>query len=273
MVDADQFRASHRLDRAFRPHGLGRRTPSESVWPESENSRCHAGSRHLISYGRGRNNVTLDAAAKRLFCLLVIVPSLARAEVGEVHCAQQFGLSYLALMMMEDGRLVEKQAEKLGLSGLKTTWSKFGGVGPMNDALLSGRVDFSAGGVPSVATLWAKTKGTPLEVRGVGALNNMPVELITSDPEVKSIRDFGPKDKIAVPTVKMSNQALFLEMGAAKEFGEENYEKLDALTVTMPHPDALAAMLSHTGGIPAHFSSPPYQGQEKTKGKHHILTK
>jgi NitT/TauT family transport system substrate-binding protein len=216
--------------------------------------------------------VTLDAAAKRLFCLLVIVPSLARAEVREVHCAQQFGLSYLALMMMEDGRLVEKQAEKLGLSGLKTTWSKFGGVGPMNDALLSGRVDFSAGGVPSVATLWAKTKGTPLEVRGVGALNNMPVELITSDPEVKSIRDFGPKDKIAVPTVKMSNQALFLEMGAAKEFGEENYEKLDALTVTMPHPDALAAMLSHSGGITAHFSSPPYQGQEKAKGMHSILT-
>jgi NitT/TauT family transport system substrate-binding protein len=209
---------------------------------------------------------------KRLFCLLTLLPSLARAEVREVHCAQQYGLSYLALMMMEDGRMVEKQAEKLGLSGLQTTWSKFGGVGPMNDALLSGRVDFAAGGVPSVATLWAKTKSTPLEVRGVGALNNMPVELITSSPEVKSIRDFGPKDKIAVPTVKMSNQALFLEMAAAQEFGEENYEKLDALTVTMPHPDALAAMLSHSGGITAHFSSPPFQGQEKAKGMRAIVT-
>jgi NitT/TauT family transport system substrate-binding protein len=216
--------------------------------------------------------MTLDAAAKRLFCLLAILPSLARAEVREVHCAQQLGLSYLALMMMEDGHLVEKQAEKLGLSGLKTTWSKFGGVGPMNDALLSGRVDFCAGGVPSVATLWAKTKGTPLEVRGVGALNNMPVELITSNPKVKSIRDFGPNDRIAVPTVKMSNQALFLEMGAAQEFGEGNYEKLDPLTVTMPHPDALAAMLAHGGSITAHFSSPPFQDQEKAKGMHSILT-
>jgi NitT/TauT family transport system substrate-binding protein len=53
-------------------------------------------------------------------------------------------------------------------------------------------------------------------------------------------------------------------MAAAKEFGDANYEKLDTLTVSMPHPDAMTALLS--GGVTAHFSSPPFEYQERAKG-------
>jgi NitT/TauT family transport system substrate-binding protein len=186
----------------------------------------------------------------------------ARAETGEVRAAQQFGLSYLALMMMEDSKLVEKQAKAMGLGEIKVSWAKLGGPGAMNDALLSGGIDFGTGGVPSLITLWSKTRGTPQEVRGVGALNSMPVNLVTSNPNVKSIRDFTDKDKIAVTTVKVSTQALLLQMAAAKEFGEQNYAKLDPLTVSLPHPDAMTALLSGGGTITAHFSSPPFQYQE-----------
>jgi NitT/TauT family transport system substrate-binding protein len=200
----------------------------------------------------------------RLAALAIALPLAARAEPKEIRAAQQYGLSYLALMMMEDGHLVEKHAKQLGLGDVKVTWAKLGGPGAMNDALLSGSLDFATGGVPSLITLWAKTKGTPLEVRGVGALNDMPVELITSNAKVKSIKDFGPGDKIAVTTVKISTQALLLEMAAAKEFGDANYEKLDPLTVSMPHPDAMMALLS--GGVTAHFSSPPFEYQERAKG-------
>jgi NitT/TauT family transport system substrate-binding protein len=200
----------------------------------------------------------------RLAALAVALPLAARGEAKEIRAAQQYGLSYLALMMMEDGHLVEKHAKALGLGDVKVTWAKLGGPGAMNDALLSGSLDFATGGVPSLITLWAKTKGTPLEVRGVGALNDMPVELVTSNPKVKSIKDFGPGDKIAVTTVKISTQALLLEMAAAKAFGDANYEKLDPLTVSMPHPDAMTALLS--GGVTAHFSSPPFEYQERAKG-------
>jgi len=186
----------------------------------------------------------------------------AHAETGEVRAAQQFGLSYLALMMMEDSKLVEKQAKTMGLGDIKVSWAKLGGPGAMNDALLSGGIDFGTGGVPSLITLWSKTHGTPQEVRGVGALNSMPVNLVTSNPNVKSIRDFTDKDKIAVTTVKVSTQALLLQMAAAKEFGEQNYAKLDPLTVSLPHPDAMTALLSGGGTITAHFSSPPFQYQE-----------
>jgi NitT/TauT family transport system substrate-binding protein len=217
---------------------------------------------------------------RRLGCPIVVLvaacalscSAAARAEVSEIRAAQQFGLSYLPLMIMEDSKLVEKQAKAAGLGDVKVTWAKLGGPGAMNDALLSGSLDFGTGGVPSLITLWSKTAGTANEVRGVAALNSMPVDLVTSNPNVKSIRDFTDKDRIAVTTVKVSTQALLLQMAAAKEFGDENYGKLDALTVSLPHPDAMTALLSGSGTISAHFSSPPFQYQEVARpGVHKIL--
>ena len=111
-----------------------------------------------------------------------------------------------------------------------------------------------------------------MEVRGVGALNDMPNELITSNPKVKALKDFGPGDKIAVTTVKISTQALLLQMAAAKEFGEKQYDKLDSLTVSMAHPDAAAALLSGSGSITAHFASPPFSYQEQAKGLRSVIS-
>ena len=149
----------------------------------------------------------------------------ASAETSTIKAAKQYGLSYLPLMIMEDQKLVEKHAAALGLGDLKVQWVTLGGPSAMNDALLSGGLDFASGGVPSLATLWAKTRNTPLAVHGVGALNDMPVDLVTSNPTVKKLSDFSDKDKIAVTSVKISTQALLLEMACAKEFGEANYEK------------------------------------------------
>jgi NitT/TauT family transport system substrate-binding protein len=204
-----------------------------------------------------------------LFC--AALATRARAEPHEIRAAQQYGLSYLALMLMEDGHLVEKHAKAAGLGDLKVTWAKLGGPQAMNDALLSGSLDFGTGGVPSLITLWSKTKGAGLAVKGVGALNDMPNELVVSRPEVKSIRDLGPQDKIAVTSVKISTQALLLEMAAAKEWGEDQYEKLDALTVSLSHPDSMTALLSKSGAITGHFASPPFSFQEKARPPLHSI--
>jgi NitT/TauT family transport system substrate-binding protein len=206
------------------------------------------------------------------FALLLCFSGLAaRAEPREIRAAQQYGLSYLALMLMEDGRLVEKHAKALGLGDLKVTWAKLGGPQAMNDALLSGSLDFGTGGVPSLITLWSKTKGTATAVKGVGALNDMPNELIVSRPEVKSIKDLGPQDKIAVTSIKISTQALLLEMAAAREWGDDQYEKLDPLTVSLSHPDSMTALLSKSGAITGHFASPPFSYQEKAKRPLHSI--
>ena len=90
----------------------------------------------------------------------------------------------------------------------------------------------------------------------------MPLYLNTRNPNVKSIKDFTEKDRIALPAVKVSIQAVTLQMAAEKAFGEGQQGKLDALTVSMSHPDAQVALLSGASEITAHFSSPPFQYQQ-----------
>ena len=68
--------------------------------------------------------------------------------------------------------------------------------------------------------------------------------MTTRNPAIKSLRDVTEKDRIAVPGIKTSLGAIILQMAAAKEFGDKDYAKLDHLTVSMPYPDAVAAMLS-----------------------------
>lgn len=195
--------------------------------------------------------------------LALLATSQAQAEVKEIKAAQQYGLSSLPLMIMEDGKLVEKHAKALGLPELTVTWIKLGNPGAITEGLVSGGLDFGSGGVPSLLTLWSRTQGTAMEVKGAGAIVNMPMELLTTNPKVKSIRDFTEQDRIAVTTVRVSNQALLLQMAAAKEFGAENFARLDPLTVSLPHPEATSTLLSGSGVISAHFSALPFQHQQK----------
>jgi NitT/TauT family transport system substrate-binding protein len=52
------------------------------------------------------------------------------------------------------------------------------------------------------------------------------------------------------PSIKTSAQALFLWTAAEKEFGPGQWGKLDHLTVSLPHPDAMAAVLNPGGESP-----------------------
>ena len=184
----------------------------------------------------------------------------ARAEVAELKVAEQYGIGYLPLMVMEDQKLVEKYAKEAGVD-LKVTWAKFAGGNVMNDALLSDSLHFATGGVAPMVTLWAKTRSN-YEVKAVAALDSMPLYLNTRNPAVKSLKDFTGKDKIALPAVKVSIQAVTLQMAAEQAFGPGQYNKLDRLTVSMSHPDGQAALLSGTSEVNAQFSAPPFQFQQ-----------
>ena len=195
--------------------------------------------------------------------LSLVVPTLARAAMSEIKVAKQYGISYLPLMLMEDQKLIEKHARALGVD-VTVGWAQFAGGNVMNDALLSGSLQFASGGVGPLITLWSRTRGN-LDVRAVGALNSMPLYLVSRNPNVTTIRDLTDKDRIGMPAVKISVQALALQMAAEKEFGPGQQNKLDPLTVSMAHPDAMQALLSGQSEINAHFGSPPFQYQELAK--------
>jgi NitT/TauT family transport system substrate-binding protein len=183
-----------------------------------------------------------------------------RAEMAEIKVAQQYGIGYLPLMVMEEQKLIEKHAKAAGID-VTVAWAKLAGGGAMNDALLSNSLQFGSGGVGPLVTLWARTRGN-LDVKAVAALNSMPLYLNTRNASVKTIKDFTERDRIALPSVKVSIQAVTLQMAAEKAFGEGQQNKLDALTVSLSHPDAETALLSGKSEITAHFTSPPFQYQE-----------
>ncbi len=204
--------------------------------------------------------------------LLAGLCAQASAEVPEIRLAQQFSIGYLQLNVMEHQKLIEKHAKLLGLPEVKVSWLKFNGPAAINDALLSGTLDIASGGVPGLLTLWAKTKGTPQEVRGISALSSQPFLLNSRDPAVKTIKDFKPTDHIALPAVKVSVQAIMLQMAAAKAFGAKDFAKLDTLTVSMSPPDATIALLGGKSEITAVFSVPPFQNQQlEQAGIHTVL--
>jgi len=171
---------------------------------------------------------------------------------------------------MEEQKLIEKHAKAAGID-VKVNWAKFAGGNVMNDALLSGGLQVASGGIGPLITIWSRTKGN-LDVKGMASLNSMPLLLNTRNPNVKSIKDFTDKDRIALPAVKVSVQAVTLQMAAEKAFGEGQQGKLDPLTVSMSHPDGQTALLSGRSEITAHFSSPPFQYQQLEKpGIHTVL--
>ena len=205
-----------------------------------------------------------------LAAMVLALPLAARAEMPEITVAQQYGISYLPLMAMEEGKLIEKYAKGAGLD-VTVSWRKFAGGSVMNDALLSGSLQFASGGVGPFVTLWARTRGN-LDVKAVSAINSMPLYLNTRDPRVRTIKDFTDKDRIALPAVKVSIQAITLQMAAEKAFGEGQQNRLDPLTVTLSHPDAQTALLSGASEITAHFGSPPFQYQQlKNPAIHTVL--
>jgi NitT/TauT family transport system substrate-binding protein len=212
----------------------------------------------------------------RLVILLTICIAGAatplRAEIGEITAAQQYGVSFLPMMLMERDGLVEKHANRAGIAAPKVNWIKVAGPSVMNDGLISGTMHFAALGPPSLITLWSKTKGN-IGVMGVAAMTSYPLYLNTRDPDVKSIRDFTAKDKIAVPSIKISTQAIMLQMAAAQEWGEASWARLDALTISLSHPDGLIAFINNTAGINTHFTTSPFHEQEaKIPGVRTITT-
>ena len=191
----------------------------------------------------------------------VLLCGVAQAEVNEVRITKQFGLGFLPLMVMEDQKLVEKQSKAAGLPEVKGVFMTLSNPAAMNDGLLSGQIDYGTNGPPAVITIWARTKGSGNEIKGVAGMVLTPMWLNTNNPNVKSIRDFTEKDKIAVTAVKVSIPAIIMQMAAVKEWGKDNYAKLDPLTVSMSHPDGMAAFLSKRD-VTAHFTSPPFMYKE-----------
>jgi len=203
-------------------------------------------------------------------CIALAAP--VRAEVKEVRISKGYGILYLPLMVMEQRKLLEKKAAEAGLGDIRTTWYLFDGGNVINDAMLAGTLDIAGTGAPGFITLWSKSKGTRAEVVGVSGMSGTLLTLNTINPDIKSLKDYTVKDKIALPGIKTSLAAVVLQMAAAKELGKDKWNAVDNSTVGLPHPEAYTAMMSGKTEITSHFASPPYSTMElRDKRVHSVV--
>ena len=266
--------------RPLAPRSLTRAAPAPCTPVASGNVLCRRpapirGRSHPIRFANGTwlaaHSATwlasslLTAAALFAFA----IAGSAGAEVSELRITKQPSIIYLPLVVMEQNKLVEKQAQAAGLPELKVSWITFNSGGASTDALLSGSVDLVTSGVSNLLLLWERTKG---QVNGVTSVGGLPMLLVTRDPAVKTLKDFTDKDKIAVPTIKVSSQAMVLKMAMEKMYGEAARDKLDSVTIQLGHPDAMIAVINGSSEVNSHFSAPPYQYSElKAPGVHLVL--
>jgi NitT/TauT family transport system substrate-binding protein len=220
-----------------------------------------------------RRAVVAGMAAGGALAALRGAPAIAqsKAEVDELVVAPQFGLAYVPMHVMSSEKLIEKHLAKNGLPRTKVNWARTTGGAAANEALLSGAVHVSSGGVGPLLTIWDRTKGN-FDVKGIGTFDRTALFLNTISPKIKTLKDFSDGDRIAMPAVKVSIQAVTLHMACEAEFGNGNHGKLDHLTVSMSHPDGTAAMLSGRSEVNSHFTSPPFMFQQlEDKRVHRVV--
>ena len=189
-----------------------------------------------------------------------------------VRFVQQRGLLYIPVDVMVSGGILQQEASKLGLGKVEATATALSGPGPVLDALLSGAADYGTAALPSLLTVWERTRGSANEVKAVGAVSNGAMTLYTINPNVKSLADFTEQDRIAVPTVRLSFNAMMLQMAAEQLWGEPH--RLDHLTVALGHPDAVTALSAGYGKatITAHIGVQPFTDRGLKLPGAHVIT-
>ncbi len=199
---------------------------------------------------------------RRLLAAALAAPIIrtARAESAPtIRVARIQGVNFLPMQVMQRRRLVEKHAARLGIPDGVAEWFDFPGGGNATDAMLAGNIDVVNAGPGNLLLLWDRTKGG---VKGIVSNSALPAVLVAREERLRRITDYGPQDRIAVPTVLVSTPAILIQMACEQAYGPENWKRLDASTVQMGHPDALIALKNPGHEVRSHFGSPPFIGRE-----------
>src|ERR1700733_6286969 len=208
-----------------------------------------------------------------ILCVAALLGACLHAEVSEVRFPMGAGgVGFLPLLVMQKYGLIEQYAREAGIGNLKVRWINIGGPSVMNDALLSGSADFIAAGPPAFLTLWDRTI-TSAKVKGVAAMASLPMVLTTRSANFKKLDDITERDRIAVTAIKVSIPSLAMQMYARQKYGPGDVYHFDKFTVAMPHPAGVIALLSGSGAVDAHFTSPPFAQRERKDPRiHTVLT-
>lgn len=219
------------------------------------------------------NRWTAGPAVALLLAVLLGLAGAAPAQAQtkmDIAISRQPGLFYMPSHIIEKQKLIEKHAAARGLPNVTVKWMSFSTGGAQTDAFLSRTIDILNTGTGNMLQLWDLTEGG---IKGIVATSAQPMTLISRDPNIQSIKDLGPTDKIAVPTLKVSTQSIVLQMAATQMFGDDQWSRFEPSTVALSHPDAYGALSNPQKDVRNHFTIAPFSYLElkNVPGAHVVM--
>jgi NitT/TauT family transport system substrate-binding protein len=206
-----------------------------------------------------------------LFGLAVLIACSASAQsapaLEQIKIGIGYGLAFLPFYICEDLKLVEKYARADHLD-VKASYTRFLGSGPVQDAIGSGAIDMGPFGTAPFLAAWEQQKDSPQQAVIVSGITTMPLTLLSDRPNVASLSDLGPTDRIAMPSLT-APQMFVLQMQTAKTFNKPDH--FDDQVVALPPAQALSSMINGEGMVTAYFASPPYTELALRNGKVHSV--
>lgn len=200
---------------------------------------------------RQRGRLPLLAMAAALWAA-VAAPAFAQQPL---RIGMGNGLAFLPIYIATDQKLFEKHAKAAGVA-IKPVFQRVSSSAAMQDALLAGKVDVAPFGVSAFLLTREKTRGTPQETIALSGLTTMPLVLVSNRSDVKSLPDFKPKDRIAVPMLA-APQMYLLQMQSEKSFSGQA-DKLREQVIALPHPNAIESLEQGRNNVAGYFASPPF---------------
>lgn len=213
----------------------------------------------------------------RIFALLLAFTTLsfaagvvdANAEQNRLRIAQTYAPSQIPTYVLREKKIVEKNLAAAGLDTV-VEYTRLSSGADINDLLLSGNADVGVSGIGPLSSIWDKTQGDG-KVRGMMGLALMRSSLMTADPNIKSLDDIGPNDRIAVTVPITGTEAVILRLAAAKKWGEDNFQRLDGNMVGLPADDAMGLVISGKAEVKSHMIIPPWSEIEKRAGARVVM--
>jgi len=178
--------------------------------------------------------------------------STARAQATppiKIRVGYQFGLVYAPILLMKELGTIKRYDP-----GAVIEFSRVATGGVIRDQFIASQLDIGVLGPPPFLIGWQH-----LDWKYVVGTGIFPFKLVTWREDIKTLHDFKPDDKIALPGLG-SLQHILLAMAAEKQLG--NPRALDRNIITLPHPDATASILSKNPNVVAHFANIPFLFRE-----------
>jgi NitT/TauT family transport system substrate-binding protein len=199
-------------------------------------------------------------AAFAMTTIVVASSPCASQTAKQLRMGTQFGLGYLPLYVADETHLFEQRMREQGIAPVPVEIVHVAGGPQINDGLLSGNFEIGSGGYTAMMVSWDKTRTAgDSRLLGVTALSSVPYDLFSTDVQLQSVKDLSrERDKIGVPSVRVSVPAIYLQMEAERLFGAGRHTALDDLTVSLSQPDGAISLLSGGTTVNGYLFSPPF---------------